>query len=359
MLFYFISSLVLFYFIGNKLSSKINQINTNLFAFFANSKLLITIIILLFVGHLVSINGLPAFECFDITHLSKAVELRKGITTRAHPIWNYISSINIKALIPFAIVLFWHKEQKLYYWIVIFVGCLYAFTLMQKSHILAIFIPMIIVCVYEKKWLQLIQYSIPIIVVIGTLVYVTNPQIRGGIDDLSKNKNNKTTEIKKENIVVVVVKSLSKRVFITPGEMVSEWFRCIPTKKPFLKGNGYSFISKIKNEEFHDYALELYPLIRPKMAERNIQGRVNVASFMREYSNFGVLGLIFSAFITAAFFLFIEFVYKGSDIKIKLALNLFLVFLLSSGSLSTLLLSGGWFFLILLYVLFKKQLDAC
>ena len=80
---------------------------------------------------------------------------------------------------------------------------------------------------------------------------------------------------------------------------------------------------------------------------------------MREYSNFGIIGLIISGFITALFFLFIEFIYKDSEIKIKLALNLFLVFLLSSGSLSTLLLSGGWFFLIVLFIVFKKEFDAC
>ena len=359
MLLVFLGSLLIFYLLGNKMSDKLSNFDIFKFTFLANSKLLLLLIIFLFIGHVIFLNGLPAFECFEVKYLSKAVELRKGITTRAHPIWNYISSINIKALIPFAIILFWHKKQKMYYWMAIFIGCLYAFSLMQKSHILAIFIPILIICIYEKNWLGLIKYLAPIIIVIGTLVYVTNPQIRGGIDDLSKVEASGKKNVSNDSFVVVVVKALSKRVFLVPGEMVSEWFRCIPEQKPFLKGNGYKFISQIKQEEFHDYALELYPLIKPKMAERGIQGRVNVASFMREYSNFGIIGLIISGFITALFFLFIEFIYKDSEIKIKLALNLFLVFLLSSGSLSTLLLSGGWFFLIVLFIVFKKEFDAC
>lgn len=356
MLLYFLIPLLLFYFLGNNIVAKIGTRKTFNLNFVLSYKSLLPIIVFLFVGHVISMSGLPAFECYEITHLSEAVELRRGITTRAHPIWNYISSINIKALIPFSLVLFWHKKQKKLFWILIIVGCLYSFTLMQKSYIFSVLIPVITISIYEKKWLDFFKFSISIFIVIISLVYVTNPQIRGGVDDLKKVQTEEKT--KKSNAIIIFT-ALCKRVFVVPGEMVSEWFRCIPEKKPFLHGNGYNIISKIKKEEFHDYALELYPIIKPKMAKKGLKGSVNVASFMREYSNFGIIGLVLSGLITALFFLFIEFVYKDTDIKIKLALNLFLIFLLSSGALSTLLLSGGWLFLIGLFFIFKKEFNEC
>jgi len=355
MLFCFLVSIYSFYILGYKILKK-KQLKLPNVNSIAIPEILLAVIILLFLGHVISMNGLPAFECIEVSQLSKAVELRKNITTRAHPIWNYISSISIKALIPFALVLFYRTNRKYAYWIVAVLGCVYAFTLMQKSHVLSVFIPLIILFIYERKWIQVLKFSMPILIVIASLVYVTNPQIRGGDNDLSKTESTQSNSNK--NVPFRVIISLSNRVFIVPGEMVSEWFRCIPDEKPYLNGNGYEFYSKLNHSEFHDYATELYPLIRPELAKKGIQGSVNVASFMREYSNFGLLGLILSGLITALFFLFIENIFKASEIKIKLSLNLFFVFLLSSGSLSTLLLSGGWFFMILLFFVFKNQLNG-
>ena len=153
MLLCFLMPLFLFYFLGNNIVAKIGTGKSYNLNFFGSYKLLLPLIVFLFVGHIISMSGLPAFECYEITHLSEAVELRRGITTRAHPIWNYISSINIKALIPFSLVLFWHKKQKKLFWGLIIIGCLYSFTLMQKSYIFSVLIPVVTISIYEKKWI--------------------------------------------------------------------------------------------------------------------------------------------------------------------------------------------------------------
>ncbi len=364
LLFCFILSFMLFYVLGAKFILKQIRFNANYMGKIAVPEVLFFLIIGLFVGHIVSIGGFPAFECFSISKLSEAIELRKGITTRAHPLWNYISSISIKALIPFSIVLFWETKRKAFYWIILIIGCVYAFSLMQKSHILAVMFPILIVNIYERRWVQLIKNSILPVIVIITLVYITNPQMGGGIDDLHPKvensiENSIKTEKKSEcDLAITILRSLTRRVFIVPGEMVSEWFRFIPEEKPYLKGNGYNLYSSLNGSDYHDYSFELYSLIRPELAKKGIQGSVNVASFMREYSNFGILGLIISGFVTALFFLLLELLFSSSKMKIKLSLNLFLILLLSSGSLSTLMLSGGWFFMLILFFVFKNHLDG-
>ena len=77
---------------------------------------------------------------------------------------------------------------------------------------------------------------------------------------------------------------------------------------------------------------------------------------MRGYSNFGNAGLIQSA-IFLAIFLIMNILFKDMNIEMKLTLNLFPIFLLSSGSLTTILFSGGWGLVMVLFWVFKKEFD--
>jgi hypothetical protein len=49
--------------------------------------------------------------------------------------------------------------------------------------------------------------------------------------------------------------------------------------------------------------------------------------------------------------------FKNTGIETKLTLNLFPIFLLSSGSLTTILFSGGWGLVMVLFWIFKKEFD--
>ena len=135
-----------------------------------------------------------------------------------------------------------------------------------------------------------------------------------------------------------------------------DWFENIPSKKPFLKGTGYRFYAKLVGKEYHNYAQELYPIIYPKHVEKGFHGNINVASFMYDYSNFGKSGLILAGFILALIFIFIESLFKN-HLLLKVCLNAFPIFMLSSSALTILLFSGGWGLYILLFFLFKKHLN--
>ena len=135
--------------------------------------------------------------------------------------------------------------------------------------------------------------------------------------------------------------------------MLNGW-KTFQKKKPFLYGAGYHFASKLGAMEYRDYSTELYPIIKPHYAKRGIQGSVNTASFMYEYSNFGNIGMILSALLTALIFVFTEKVFYDNFIS-KISLNFFPIFLLSSGALTTALFSGGWGLVIVLYYIFARE----
>lgn len=149
----------------------------------------------------------------------------------------------------------------------------------------------------------------------------------------------------------VLIYGLQRRIMITPGKIVSAWFEHIPKDKPFLYGEGYRIIAKIKGKEHRSYASELYPLVNPKYAKQGFKGTVNTASFMYEYANFGTWGLVLSGFILAFIFVFIEQFFVD-DLILKLSLNLYPLLFLTSTAITTLMFSGGWSFVIVFYYIF-------
>lgn len=324
-----------------------------------NQKLMVKFLIIAGLGmvasHLLFLGGSPAVESLDLMKISEVNIKRKSIGTNSHFIWKYLSSINIKAILPFLLLILLIKKNKIY-WVVFFIGVFYCFSLMQKSHILSFLIPVLLYTLFKKNWLYSLKYGITIAVVIIGLIFVSSPSLRGGMNDLRKSelKSQKSNESK----IVSISKSLTKRIFIMPGEMVGNWFEIIPKKKPFLKGKGYNAFCKMTNQKYHDYNLELYPVIFPDYANQGIKGSVNSAHFMRGYSNFGNVGLLLSAIMLALMLFVLNIFFQSSNQIMKLSINLFPIFLLSSGSLSTILFSGGWGLMILLFWIFKNDLTV-
>ena len=352
-----IASYFLLFFLFKKKNFNISLdklISKPLFKKLLNINILIYGSIALVIAHLISLGGLPGFESFKLLKTSEIVALRRSITYDSSAFWNYASSFNIKAFLPFSLFLLYRKKKTALYWIYLLVIIIYAFALMQKSYILTLLFPVIIISIWQKRFLYTFKYFVISGLIIVGLVYSANPIMRGGFDDSSKVQAKEVVDDGEYPYFVRVLIGLSERTLVTPGEIVSEWFDNIPSKKPFLNGCGYRFVAPFIGCEYQDYAIDLYPIIKPHYAERGLKGSVNSASFMYDYSNFGLLGLIISGVSLAIIFLIISFVFENDFIS-KLALNFFPIFMLSSGALTSILLSGGWMMLILLFILFKRE----
>jgi len=93
------------------------------------------------------------------------------------------------------------------------------------------------------------------------------------------------------------------------------------------------------------------PFFYPEYAKQGIKGSVNTAHFMRSYANFGWWGLPISAILLASFFGFLNNIYRKTNPNLAFSLQIFPLLLLSSGSLLTLLFSGGWGLILVLIML--------
>lgn len=313
------------------------------------AQLLAILSILQIVVHFISLGGSPAIEALSIFTTEEVSALRNSITGGASSLTNYLSSINLRGVLPFLIIYFLIKKDYKFYYLIMIIGVFYSFSLMQKSYIVTVLLPTLIYCGLKFKWKYIFKHTIIIGFTLISLVYIANPTPSKQV------KPDENTITYRSDIPLLnVLYGIQKRMFEVPGEIVSKWFDNIPENKPFLKGKGYNFITVLTGETYVNYAAELYPIIRPNYAEQGYNGTVNTASFMYDYANFGMLGLILSGLVISLFIIFIELVYF-TEMALKLSLNLFHISLLSSAAITTLAFSGGWFFLIILYLLFLRN----
>lgn len=320
------------------------------------------------IVHFIVLKGVPSIQAMSIDSSIDVALLRTSIKTESAGIMGYISSFNLRAFLPFLIFYFYLKNKKGWYWLLLLVGVFYAFSLMQKSYIICVLAPVLCYAFIRKDFLMGIKHIFLIGAVVFSLFKIANPDIRReteappeatmiiSADSTDTIFIDKPEETKKVSANARLIQGLYKRLVYTPGEMISRWFDIIPNEKPFLYGDGYRIVAKLKNSEYHNYSAELYPLIRPRYAERNLKGSVNVANFVVDYANFGIAGLILSGIILSLLFIFVESLFEG-DFKSKLSLNLYSLLIISSTALTTTLFSGGWFFILVLYFVFIKQKD--
>ena len=348
------------FFISKKINIDYNKIGfLNRIALGEKAIVLLPIISICFIViHFIYLGGSPALYGLKHYLVSEVAGIRRSITAESHGIINYMASFNIKAIIPFSLLLLLIRQKKRLYWVLYIIACFYAFSLMQKSYIITLSIPIIIYAIAKRKHLLISKYVVIITGIVVSLVFVTNPQFRGGRNDaiMIVEDESVIADPNPPPFIISVFQGLSKRVFFVPGKTVGDWFENIPSNKPFLKGSGYRFYAKLIGKEYHNYAQDLYPIIYPKHFEKGFRGNINVASFMYDYSNFGKSGLVLAGCILALIFIFIESLFKN-HLLLKVCLNTFAIFMLSSSALTILLFSGGWGLYILLFFLFKKHLN--
>tara|TARA_B100001287_G_scaffold272907_1_gene275411 strand:- start:446 stop:1777 length:1332 start_codon:yes stop_codon:yes gene_type:complete len=401
LLIYFIPFVISYFLVKSSFKKQLDLkfINTN-FSNYVNPNLkniliygFAVLFIFTIIIHYYDIGFVPVIKAYLSSDYYEVVDIRKQGNYLSIKFVRYLSSFMIKAIIPF--LLFYLLITKRYYlFIVIYIlGILYAFSLMQKSFVVTILFPCFTYAIFKKQYLMLIVFTITLFSYMFCLLSVTNPNLKPitkssstavpeklNFNNESKDNKKVDVEIKQElssgkngnvlqkkepnnpstanknntNIPLTFVNSLMRRVFITPGKIVSKWFENIPNKRPFLNGCGYRFFAPIVGCEYQNYSLKLYKNIFPSYAEKGIKGNVNTTSFMYDYSNFGKTGLVLSALVMGFIIAFIDYLFAFS-LLCKFSINGFYVLMLSSSALTTLMFSGGWALMIILFYIYRSD----
>ncbi|MEY4804804.1 MAG: hypothetical protein RL331_1323 [Bacteroidota bacterium] len=297
--------------------------------------------LLMIVIHLFWLGKIPFVEAWQASKLSDANSIRK-LSSAGLPKWlHYASTWSIRALLPASALFFLYRKNYIGFFLSICVGSFYGLALLQKSLIFWLGFPVLVYFFLNRKWWAGILSTLVMGVLFVVAVFANNPQLHGGQHDLQPT-------LAKKGSTHVVSEGILKRIFMVPGKTMSMWFAHVPKDKPYLYGRDFGPYAKLTGQKTADYNLELYALFYPDYAKQGVQGSVNTAHFMRTYANFGWWGLPLAAALLAFFFQFLNKVHRKTNAVLAFSLQIFPLLLLSSGSLLTLLFSGGWGLILLL-----------
>jgi hypothetical protein len=344
-------------------------------------KILFCLSILVIVVHYLSIGSVPVIKAMMLDDPIEIALVRQSASMHLNPLIAYARSITLSSLLPF-LVLWTYVKRNGWFWPSVTLSLFYAAFVMQKSYVFAVTLPAIVYASAICKLGDALKLLSASCIMTVFLVLVTNPHLRLELQFYPKPEQAQSVaeqsvaeqsvaeqsvaeqsvaeqSVAEQSVAEKARKGISgivHRTLIVPGQVVHQWFKVIPADIPHAYGCGYRPVAMILGCEHVNFSKLVWFVLYQDLATKGLSGTVNAASFMEDYGNFGVLGLVMSAVFMAVLLYFIGYVFNGFR-AIGLALNIVPILYLSSSALLTLLFSGGWLFTIAMFVaIFRKSL---
>lgn len=325
-----------------------------------------------FVLHLVRLGSVPVVDGALVTEYFTVKRIRQDIFQDGmNPIWTYGPNLVLKCVLPF-LVFHFLLRSRLWTAVALVLACLYGTALINKISVILPIIPAFVIAVLKRRWSAAVCLPMLPAVCIVFLVMVQNPHLRPKeMDDFAhaarvkfalrvpqeqrEDKPNdypaiyRKGDVKVSGALETAVDAIYRRVVLVPGEVMSTWFSLIPSQVPYANGCGYRWMAPFLGCRYVAYAARISDIENPQLVAAGVHGNMNSASFVEDYANFGVAGLIGSGIVFALFLTGIARLFAGNW-EANLALNLVPLLLLLEAPLSTVLLTGGWLATLLLYL---------
>jgi hypothetical protein len=350
--------------------------------------ILLVLAVALAAGHFVHLGSVPVYDAFREQDYFKVMLIRQNIFDDAGVVWRYAPNMLIKSVLPF--LLFYFVSRSLAgFLITLLVGTFYAIATLNKIFIVFLIAPAFIVAALEFDIRRAALMALALMAGLLILPLIQNPQVRPQIwvniaahlpePALSTRLSDKANQpgtmdaealkrlaeiegerakigirIDRSSPLYVAFDTIKRRIVDVPGEVITAWFRHIPSKIPFTYGCGYRWLAAIKGCEFRFVPAEINALERPDLAKLGVAGTMTAASFMTDYANFGSWGFVISGLVLALLFAALGLVFRD-DWKAAVALTAVPIMLLMEIQLSTVILTGGWFLTVLFYLIWCRS----
>lgn len=307
------------------------------------------------VLHWITVGHVPLIEALRQNDNLVVQEIRRRASADA-PSWlNYASNFLLKAFIPFTLVACSGRHPKLFAWVAT-VGALYAVSLVQKSYVITLFVPLWVAFLIGRRWIPFAVLTSGFFVVLFFLMIVAKPEklVQSGENERPGAANEVPVfdkGVKENGLVLDVTRSIARRVLLMPGWTVAAWFQHIPRDIPFQRGGAVRPLAAATGREFVELDRRIYDLEYPEYAAEHTQGTLGSASFMYGWANFGWWGMALSGLITAIVLRLFTLPF-GERWRWAVALNVFPLLALSAAALPTVALTHGWILTLVLFLFF-------
>lgn len=296
------------------------------------------------------LGGVPLWEAMHEQDDLRIVAIRRDAGQDIPLLLDYFSHFMIKALVPMALLLAWSTHRRLF-WLLATSASLYAASLLAKSFVITLFIPLWAAFLIARQWRSVSVLTLVFLLFTVLLSTAANPQkLRS-----EPTKDNAAVAVpedagvKEHGFLMDALFGVGRRVLLMPGWTVAEWFNHIPSDLPYAQGGAVRPLAMVLHVPYVDYTEKVYELAYPAMAAKNVPGTMGTASFMYGYANFGSWGLLGAGLITALVLLIVQRIF-GLLWQWAIALNAFPLLALSGSALPTVLLTHGWGLTLLLFL---------
>ena len=174
------------------------------------------------VVHWWSIGQVPLLEALRQQDDFQVGVLRRSASDLA-PTWvNYAGNLAIKALLPFALLMTWSRHRRMF-WILCAVGLAYSLSLIQKSYVITLFVPLWVSFLLARRWVAWAALTGMFIATIGFLFIVAKPE---KLAQTAQQADAPVVDegVKRYGLVGDLLWSTTRRVLLMPGWTVSAWF---------------------------------------------------------------------------------------------------------------------------------------
>lgn len=305
--------------------------------------------VVLAIAHWTWLGHIPLFEAFHQVDDLEVMALRRNAS--AVPVLvAYGRHMALTGLLPTVILICWHGERKAF-WPVALAGTCYALSLLQKSPVITLFVPLWASFLVLGRWRLLTALSTVFVLLLAFLVLVANPQkMEQVVVDAEVKPTTEVVDegVRRHGLAVDLFISLGKRIFLMPGWTVAAWFEHIPADIPFQGGAAVRPLAGLLGQPYVDLGRQVYDLEFPELAAEGTQGTMASASFMYGWANFGGWGLVGAGLIMGAWLCLVNLLF-GNRWRYAICLNLFPLLAASATALPTVLLSHGWLLTLLLF----------
>jgi hypothetical protein len=308
----------------------------------------------LMIIHWAYLGDVPLWKALHQQDDLAIVSIRRAAGEDVPWLLGYASHFMIKACVPFALVLAWPWDRR-YFWCLSAAAVVYAASLLAKSFVITLFVPIWIAFLIGRQWRRLFILSGVFLVLTIALSTAANPQ-KLRTDDVDHGGVAVPVDegVKEHGFLGDALLGVGRRMVLMPGWTVAAWFGHIPSDIPFVRGGAVRPLAAALGVPYVDLTEKMYDLAYPEMAAQNVPGTMGTASFMYGYANFGRWGLLGSGMITALVILLVQRIF-GMRWKWAVVLNVFPLLALSGSALPTVLLTHGWALTIALFLWLRPK----
>ncbi len=127
--------------------------------------------------HWVQLGGVPLLQALGASSHLDAILVRQRIFEGAHAFWRYGASMNILSVLPFLVLLTLVRKSR-WFWPLSLFALVYAASLLQKSHVIVVFLPAILYALGTKNFRLAMKLGVLSMLAVYVLLMGSNPSLR-------------------------------------------------------------------------------------------------------------------------------------------------------------------------------------